>query len=233
MTNILDRWILARLEETIELVTKSLDDYQSAPAVEGLETFVEDFSTWYIRRSRDRIGPAVAGREDKNACYKTMFEVLTTLSKLLAPFMPYISDYMYTVLTGEESVHLANWPEIREEGRRKREEGIERQMSLVREIASLGHGQRKSAGIPVRQPLSSIKVSSLLDRIGLEFEKLLLDEVNVKKMTWIKDEGRRTKDEGTNFKVELETEMTDELKREGEARRIIRLIQKMRRDAGV
>ena len=174
MTNILDRWFLASLEETIELVTKSLDDYQSAPAVEGLETFVEDFSTWYIRRSRDRIGPAVAGREDKNACYKTMFEVLTTLSKLLAPFMPYISDYMYTVLTGEESVHLANWPEIREEGRRKREEGIERQMSLVREIASLGHGQRKSAGIPVRQPLSSIKMSWLFGKNALQFLKIPL-----------------------------------------------------------
>ena len=287
--NILDQWILARLEEAIELVTKSLDDYQSAPAAEGLETFVEDFSTWYIRRSRDRVGPAVADREDKNACYQTMFEVLTTLSKLLAPFMPYISDYMYTVLTGEESVHLADWPGIlygedsgvisaasldgvssirsarnprslrrrlqvgketkvlsgfssmiseipssaRPELNRKVLKGIIEQMKLVREVASLGHGERKAAGIPVRQPLSGIKVSSLLDRIELEFEKLLLDEVNVKRMTWIKEEGRGKKEEGRNIKIELDTEMTDELKREGEARRIIRLIQKMRRDEGV
>src|SRR3990167_2583942 len=121
----------------------------------------------------------------------------------------------------------------RPELNRKVLKGIIEQMKLVREVASLGHGERKAAGIPVRQPLSGIKVSSLLDRIELEFEKLLLDEVNVKRMTWIKEEGRGKKEEGRNIKIELDTEMTDELKREGEARRIIRLIQKMRRDEGV
>jgi len=262
-TNILDKWILVRLKETILAVTKSLDDYQSAAATEALETLVEDFSTWYIRRSRDRVGPAASDMADKNAAYQTMYLILVDLSKLLAPFMPYISDYMYRILTGEESVHLASWPgdsrsarnprslprrlqvskkvkvlsgsssmvsEIPSSARPKLETGVSKvliieEMKLVREIASLGHGQRKTAGIPVRQPLSCIKVISLLDRIGPEFEKLLLDEVNVKKMEW--------KGEGGDFQVELNTEITDELKREGEARRLIRLIQKMRRDAGV
>jgi isoleucyl-tRNA synthetase len=117
--NVLDRWILVRLEETIGSVTKSLDDYQSAPATEALETLVEDFSTWYIRRSRDRVGPssvkATEGEpaDNKDSCYRTMYTVLVEISKLLAPFMPYISDFIYVSLTGEESVHLARWPGAR------------------------------------------------------------------------------------------------------------------------
>ncbi len=105
------------------------------------------------------------------------------------------------------------------------------QMKLVREIASLGHGQRKAAGIPVRQPLSSIKVVSSLDRIEPELERLLLDEVNVKRMTWVSQATSQPDTE--SVKVELDSEITDELRKEGEARGIIRMIQKMRREAGV
>ena len=237
--NVLDRWILVRLEETILAVTKSLDGYQSAAATEALETLVEDFSTWYIRRSRDRVGLIASDAMDKNSAYQTMYLVLVNLAKLLAPFMPYISDYMYTVLTGEESVHLAGWPGVQSSEFRVQSSELLRQMRLVREIASLGHGERKAAGIPVRQPLSCIKVASSLDRIEPELEKLLLDEVNVKKMEWKQETGNKKQETRNNegrieaVQVELDTTTTDELRKEGEARRIVRLIQKMRREAGV
>ncbi len=228
----MDRWILTRLEETIKIVTVSLDDYQAAAAAEAIEALVEDFSTWHIRRSRDRVGVTAVDLVDKNEAYQTMYFVLVNLAKLLAPFMPYISDYIYITLTGEKSVHLSEWPDeivmrsllaVRP-GDSSPDEVIG-QMRLVREIASLAHSQRKTAGIPVRQPLSCIKVVSSFEEIGEEFQKLLLDEINVKRLEWVKEEG--------DIHIELNIEVTDELRKEGEARRIVRLIQKMRREAGV
>jgi len=243
-TNVLDQWILVRLDETVEKVTDSLDKFLSAPATESLEKFTEDFSTWYIRRSRERVGPAaiqlthlrtgMPADTDKDHCYQTMHFVLTTLCRLLAPIMPYITDYMYINLTGEESVHLAEWPKT---GNRKlkteNNEKIVEQMELVREIVGMGHAQRKLLNIPLRQPLAEIKVVGLLTEIGTELEELLMDEINVKRVTWIKEEGKRKWDERGGVRVELDTMITDELKKEGEVRKIIRMIQKMRKEKGV
>ena len=230
---VLDQWIMARLDETIEKVTDSLDRFLSAPATEALEKFTEDFSTWYIRRSRDRVGSTAQG-QDKENCYQTMHFVLTALCRLLAPIMPYITDYMYMNLTGEESVHLTEWPQIRAKGQGLRDKGnLLEEMRIVREIVGLGHARRKLLNIPLRQPLAEIKVFGLLAEIGPEFRELLMDEINVKRITWIKEEGKRKKDEGGGVKVELDTVITDELKKEGEARQIIRTIQKMRKEKGV
>ncbi|MBI2309989.1 class I tRNA ligase family protein [Candidatus Collierbacteria bacterium] len=227
-TNVLDRWILARLDETIEKVTDSLDDYQSAPATEALEKFTEDFSTWYIRRSRDRVGPT-AGGQDKENCYQAMYSVLTTLCRLLAPFMPFITDYMYMNLTGEESVHLAEWPEAKsKEQKTKSNQEIIDRMRQVREIVGLGHAQRKLAGIPLRQPLSSITVSgpAINPPFEQEFISLMADELNVEKVIFETGSSQE-------LEVKLDTQLTSELKVKGRAREIIRTIQKMRKEKGV
>ena len=231
-TNVLDIWIMARLDETIEKVTDSLDRFLSAPATEALEKFTEDFSTWYIRRSRDRVGPAAnsqtrtqAGRPtaetltDKDSCYQTMHFVLTTLCRLLAPIMPYITDYMYMNLTGEESVHLVEWPRVKEERTRsassgqvgKREEGkLIDDMRLVREIVGLGHAQRKLLNIPLRQPLASITINGPVvnTKFNQELAGLVADELNVEQVIF--ENGK-----SLELQVALDTQLTPELKAKG------------------
>ncbi len=230
---VLDQWILARLDETIEKVTHSLDKFLSAPATEALEKFTEDFSTWYIRRSRDRVGITAEILSDKNSCYQTLYFVLTTLCRLLAPIMPYITDYMYINLTGEESVHLAKWPKTKNKKQEtKNNESVIEQMKLVREIAGMGHARRKLLNIPLRQPLAGIKVTGLLTEIGAELKELLMDEINIKKIVW-KQKTENNAVGGEEIRVELDTVITDELKKEGDARKIIRMIQKMRKEKGI
>ena len=228
IANLLDQWILKRLDETVEKVTDSLDKFLSAPATESLEKFTEDFSTWYIRRSRDRVGPTAAG-QDKENCYQTMYLVLTTLCRLLAPVMPYITDYMYMMLTGEESVHLAEWPKSQIKNQKSKiKNQILEQMQIVREIVGLGHAQRKLLNIPLRQPLASMTVGGPVVNSGFNQEliSLLSDELNVEKVIF--DNG-----ELPELTVKLDTQLTPELKAKGKAREIIRMIQKMRKEKGV
>jgi len=225
--NILDNWILSRLNEVVKIVTQSLEKYDAFTASHAIEDFVLDLSTWFVRRSRDRIGPSVDDGEDKNACYKTMWEVLASLCQLLAPFMPFISEHIYQNLTGDlpagkagESVHLSNWPTVGEI-----DENLHKNMIFVRKICELGHAKRKEAGVKVRQPLANVKCK--IDNVKLDEKYLTLikEELNVKKVEWIV--------EGVSDPiVDLDLEITPELKEEGEARDLVRGIQEKRKEAG-
>ena len=148
-TNILDQWINARLNETVREVTQSLDTYDTVTAIGHIKVFVDDLSTWYIRRSRERVGPRVTDTADKNAFYETTYTVLTTICQLAAPIIPFISEEIYRNLTGEESVHLADWPA----SDASLDETINPQMELVRKIVEVALAKRKDAQIKVRQPL--------------------------------------------------------------------------------
>ncbi|MBI4999254.1 isoleucine--tRNA ligase, partial [Candidatus Gottesmanbacteria bacterium] len=165
--NALDKWILSRLHQLIKTVTDSLDKYDAQTASLAIEKLVEDLSLWYVRRSRDRVGPTALNGGDKNSCYTTLREVLVTLSKLLAPFSPFLAEEIFKNLTGEESVHLSDWPQI------PRFKAIQppgltgltpwemiEEMEIVRKICELGHAVRKQAKIKVRQPLAKIKIKN-------------------------------------------------------------------------
>jgi len=218
--HILDKWILSRLQNTIQTVTKSLDKYYTAPATESLEGFVQDFSTWYIRRSRDRVGITAKDKADKNNAYHTMYYVLVALSQLLAPFIPYLSDHIYTSLTNKDSVHLTDWPKVDKNFINK---DLEKEMEINRQLASLAQSERKEKGIPLRQPLSSLATVSPIN-LSKESSQLLEDEVNVKK---------HTNKVGKEIKVErLDIELTRKLKQEGQAREITRNIQQERKAVG-
>lgn len=206
--HVLDRWIISRLQQTIIGVTNSLDKYLSAPATEALEAFVSDFSTWYLRRSRDR-----------KEAYPTMFRVLVTLSQLLAPFIPYLADTIYTNLTGRDSVHLADWPKAET---KLIDRPLEKKMALVREVVEAVHRARKEAGIKVRQPLAGARVS--VKPLERELEQLILEETNLKSLDYQPETGE--------IKVVLNTKITLVLKAEGDAREIIRQIQTARKAAG-
>lgn len=219
VANILDQWILLRLSELINIVTSSFEKFDAATVSGEIEKFVDDLSLWYIRRSRERIGPAKESEKDANAFYATTYYVLYTLSKLTAPIMPFLSDAIYTNLTREASVHLADWPEIQEELGGDETE-IVKQMADVRGIVEKVHAKRKELGIPVRQPLASVKV------FGKETQKFMpeiLDvaesELNIKVIEFATGED----------KIEIDAEITPELKEEADARDVVRKIQEERK----
>jgi len=218
-TNVLDKWILSLLHETNETLTRHLDSYNTVSAIETLRKFVDDLSTWYIRRSRDRVGSNAASEEDKHLFYTTTYEVLVTFTKLLAPFTPFLAEEIYRNLTGEESVHLASWPEARKEY--INEELIE-QMKVAREVVEEAHSIRKEAQIKVRQPLATLATTTPIS-IPKEIRSIIADEVNVEKVENIK---------GNQIIVTLDTVITEELREKGEVRDIIRKIQEERKKIG-
>jgi isoleucyl-tRNA synthetase len=225
--NVLDQWIVSRLDGAIKTVTVSLEQYNTQKATASIESFVNDFSLWHIRRSRNRVGPAVGNTDDKNAAYETIYFVLLNISKLLAPFTPFIADEIYTNLTSEESVHLADWPTYTKEPRTKNQELID-QMKHVRKIVELGLAARKEAMIKVKQPLSKITVlpGKKEVKIGKELDYLILDELNIKAVEY------KSGSDDNETKVELDTRLTPELIAEKDAREIVRKIQEERKKIG-
>lgn len=221
--NHLDLWILARLNQVISEVTINLDSFDAFSATNVIEKFVQDFSTWYIRRSRDRVGPSAEDLSDKNSCYQTFYQVLEFLSRIMMPFTPFISDVIYTNLTGEESVHLANWPEYHLTS--TDEQKLIEQMQLVRDICELGHSKRKLENIAVKQALSSIKVFGNFDTLAdsPQLLALICEELNVENIIFEKSDTE---------KVEYDLEITQDLKDKGKMRELIRQIQGARKEAG-
>ena len=222
--NILDKWILVRLQQTINAMTQKLETYQIMEATNELEPLSTDLSTWYIRRSRDRIKNG-----DPNALH-TLYYVLTQITKLMAPITPFLAEQMYEILdmrklSGLASVHMDLYPETRELS--KDEEELLATMAATRKIVSAALSIRVSKGIKVRQPLNKLFVDA--KDISF-FENLILDEVNVKSVA----QGHPAEADKANFANEdvvwLETALTDELKLEGVAREMIRTIQDLRKE---
>ncbi len=183
----LDRWILGRLSQLIAEVTDYLDEYDSWHAAQAIERFVDHLSNWYVRRSRRRFWKAERDA-DKEAAYATLYEVLVTLNKLLAPFLPFISEAMYQNLVcswnteAPESVHHNYWPEPDES---RVDEQLLADMDLVMHLASLGRAARSQANIKLRQPLAraTVVLPDPEARAGVErMAELLLDELNVKEL---------------------------------------------------
>ncbi|MDO8487613.1 MAG: class I tRNA ligase family protein [Candidatus Curtissbacteria bacterium] len=205
--NALDNWIISRLNSTIKMVTDSLTKYDAQIASTAIEDFViGDLSTWYIRRSRDRVEEALP----------TIYDILVTLSKLLSPFTPFIAEEIYMNLVEEQSVNLADFPTS---NAKLIDKNLEDQMAIARTIVEKAHSARKEAGIKVRQPLASLTYGE--EKLPEQIEKIIADEVNVKEVITKK-----------GSKITLDTKFTPALVAEGQAREIIRSIQQARKDAG-
>ncbi|OGY28333.1 MAG: hypothetical protein A2Z42_03130 [Candidatus Woykebacteria bacterium RBG_19FT_COMBO_43_10] len=216
--NILDQWVLSELDNLIEKVTADFSNYNVTGASRRIEDFVVNkVSTWYLRRSRNRVGPNNLGSDDKDYFYQTTYEVLTTVAKLLAPFAPFISEKIYKGLTSSLSVHLEEWPKSQKRYKAEYEELMEK----ARVITTLGHAKRKEVGIKVRQPLKKIFIPSEYE-VPKEYLNLVLSELNIKEAEFTKSK-----------KVSLDTQITQELEAEGEARDLIREIQEKRKEAKV
>lgn len=175
-SNKLDRWILSRLNSLIPVIDKGLAVNDYVNAAQAIESFVDELSNWYIRRSRDRFWGSGLG-EDKVSAYQTLIHVLLTVSKLIAPFAPMIAEDIFTNLGGGESVHLADYPEP-DEALINLE--LEQDMESARQIVELARNVRNESGIKTRQPLSSLIVSMDRHFAVEEYEEIIKEEINVK-----------------------------------------------------
>ncbi len=217
---VLDRWILAKLNDLVVQINKSYENYDTVNSVKLIRDFVvNDFSTWYIRRNRDRISNN-ENISDRDTALSIMHEVLTMLSKIMAPLAPFISEEMYKNLTGNESVHLEEFPAG---DKALLNENLISEMTLVRQVVELGHSKRKENSLKLRQPLASVTYSAP-DNLPQELEDIIKDELNLKSVQFEK---------AAELSVELDINLTEDLKKEGQAREIIRNVQKLRKEQGL
>ena len=214
--HVLDRWVVARLNGLVGEVTERLDAYHVLESARAMGEFITDVSQWYVRRSRDRFKGG--NTADKAAALATLRHVLLTLSKLMAPFTPFVAERLYRDVGGEmESVHLEDWPEAQAV-----DAAVLAQMARVRELVTKTLEAREQAKIPVRQVLAAAAVQSHepLDDAYLD---ILKEEVNVQAVTWKKGE----------LAAALDTTITPELRHLGIVREIARRANALRKSAGL
>ncbi len=193
----LDRWVLLRLNRCVRETTEHLDGYRIAPASRTIQAFLEELTNWYIRRSRNRFWASTekADRSEKDSAhkesaYQALYEVLTTLARLLAPFSPFLADILYDRLERSQlddteiSVHLEAWPEPRPN---RRDDALEHSIDVVQRIVRLAHAARNAHGIRTRQPLQRVTLvsadSTLPDALR-PYENQVREELNLHEIEW-------------------------------------------------
>jgi len=230
-TQILDRWLLARLNQVTKEVTESMERYDLVSAIRPLRSWIDDLSTWWLRRSRERLkGTDVYDRKD---ALRTLREALLETSKLLAPFAPFFADRLYQDVNGPKmSVHLDRWSKADE---RVIDEQLLKDMGFIRGVAAAGHEARATSKMPVRQALASLTVkmrdaadAGRLDRRS-DLVALLRDESNVEKVIF--QGGIETGNDG--WTVELDTVLTPELRKKGMGRELSRHVMNLRKELGL
>ncbi|MFZ2832181.1 MAG: class I tRNA ligase family protein, partial [Minisyncoccia bacterium] len=215
-TNVLDQWILARLHDVAKEETEAFDTYELDRAVKPLNLFVDDLSTWYVRRSRERFKSDDV--DDRMQALATTRTVLLEFSKLIAPIMPFFAEDVYRRAGGKkESVHLEMWPT-----ETLLDEKILTTMAEVRTIVSHALEARAKEGIKVRQPLGKLFIKNTQLHLAHEFLEIIMDEINVKEI-------EMKSEEGGLLSVSLDTTITPELKKEGQFRDLLRAVQELRK----
>lgn len=216
--NPLDIWIVSRLWQLRDEITEGMEAYNLPKALNGVLPFIDDMSNWFVRRSRRRFWKA-QDDADKMEAYSTLYYVLTYLSKIIAPFVPFMTEELYQKMTGANiSVHLMDWPTA---GKQNAE--VLAEMARAREIITEGLAQRMEKSeseeqIKVRQPLSQLSYDG--EKLPEFYEQIVAEEVNVKKVV-------------QGDVIKLDKKLTPELLAEGKARELIRVVQAARKKAGL
>jgi len=207
--NIMDKWILSKTNGLIKQVQENYSEYNTILACDKIKTFIEDLSTWYIRRSRDRFN-----EQDVDA-KTTLVSVIESIAKVIAPIMPFSAEMIFRSIGNEESVHLSKWPTYEE---KRIDKKLEKEMQLARDIVSLVLKERDLAQLPLKQPLPELKINS--PKLGKKYIDIISEETNIKKVLLINSK---------DLSIELSKKITPELEDEGIARELIRTIQSMRK----
>jgi isoleucyl-tRNA synthetase len=216
--NVLDIWIMSRLSELVSEVTRGMEKYDMTESTRPFDLFVDDLSTWYLRRSRERI------KDGDNDAKKTLYLVFKITAKVLAPFAPFTAEDIWLRLRSEsdaESVHLAEWPKSQTVNSE-----VLTAMRGAREAVTHGLEARQKSSIKVRQPLASMQFFSVFGKSGFseEYTQIIKDELNIKEIIFV---------EGDAARALLDTNITPELKREGDYRELVRAVQESRKAAGL
>lgn len=214
--HIMDRWLVSKVANLVTSVSEAFDAYDTVSACRYLEAFISEFSTWYLRRSRDRL------RDDKNAQHVFGWAI-RQLVLVLAPIAPFITERIYQNLVSSGiSLHVAMWPAL---DHKMADQNLETQMGVARGIVEKIHAARKASGVPVRQPLAKAVATGVAGDISDEMLAVVKEEVNIREIILTKGQGEVT--------VTLTTELTPELVQEGEARKLVREIQALRKQKGL
>jgi len=235
LSNPLDRWIVSRAHQLTDHVAKFMNQYNIPDALSAVIPFVDDASNWYVRRSRRRFWKS-EDDADKAQAYQTLHYVLVRLSLVLASFTPFLAEELYQHLTGGESVHLLDWPTDNPV-----DERVLADMRRTRELIAGGLALRMErtddyGQIKIRQPLSYASYTG--ERLGSYYEKIMQEELNVKRVSWVEDLAKYqvsgvVNEAETEAWLELDKHLTPELEAEGLSREVIRVVQKARKDAGL
>ena len=218
VSNPLDIWIVSRLYQLRNSITEGMEEYNLPKALSGIIPFIEDLSNWYVRRSRRRFSKN-DDQQDKQQAFATLYYILVYLSKLLAPFTPFLAEELYQKMTGkDESVHLLDWPKAGEINTKVLDH-MQRTRQIITDALALRMQRSDTEDqIKIRQPLSKLTYNG--DKLDKFYEQIIAEEVNVKQVKNAKD-------------FTLDKTLTAELKREGQAREIIRAVQSARKHAGL
>lgn len=216
LVNPLDRWVVSRVHKLRNQITDNMNIYDIPHAVEDVLLFIDDASNWFVRRSRRRFWKS-EDDTDKHQAYQTLHYVLSYLALILAPFVPFLSEELWQKMVGGESVHLQNWPQAGQI-----DEQIVADMAELRGFVNEALALRAKAGVKIRQPLSEVVLPRSAD--GVEwFSDILLEELNVKRVSW----------QAEASAIALDLTITPDLKNEGLAREVIRAVQNGRKKAGL
>ncbi len=232
LNNILDQWIVSKYYVLLREVTEAMESYNLVKATRPLLDFVDDLSTWYLRRSRDRFKSE--DNKDAEAAVKTLAFILKQFSKVIAPFTPMTAEIIYQMFSPEESVHLQVWPEVKKELVNLE---VIKMMDAVKQIVEAAHGLRAQGNLKVRQPLATLEVNSAAGLAGQEnYLNILADELNVEQVKVV--DNLSAGDNWltapvNNFNIALNKELTEDLQDKGIVRELIRLINNLRKEAGL
>jgi len=225
LTNPLDQWVVSRVHQLIKEIEDNMDIYDIPNAVKPILPFIDDASNWFVRRSRRRFWKS-EDDSDKDNAYKTLHYVLVRLSQALAPFVPFLSEELFRNLTGEESVHLTDWPKagvINSE--------VIDKMAMVRRYIEDGLRQRAEKGVKIRQPLASAEIGAYVGFLDDDLLMIINEELNIKGIVQSQTATNEVSD--TSYEIKIDWNITPELKREGISREVIRFVQAARKKAGL